>query len=161
MNRGPQFSLFFCEDFRMEIGYKPMIIGVLSPVIFMSAGDPEDANDTFNLVTSFMLPADMSEIDLSLQVKITRPDMEIEERSFRTSIERDVDADPAEPWSALIPLPLDVANCLPGTRIEGDLSTKCGGAWTSLLVQVLDERAAGSTVSRSRPAAKKKPARKG
>lgn len=155
MNKNAQFSLIFCEDFRVEIGDKPMIIGILSPVVYIEGGDLEDADEAFNLVTSFVLPAEVDKIDLRLDVEISRPNADVVKQAFRRSVERNVDADHAEPWSAMIPLPLTIANCVPGTRVEANLSTKYGEAWASLLVQPSSVGEIEPVVSRKPRASKK------
>lgn len=133
MTRNPQLSLFFCEDFRLETGNKPFVIGLLSPVIYTDGGD-EDDDDEFVLVTSVYMPPEVLKVELRLRVTISVPGRDDETDNFRTVLEGD-DADTSqEPWSAYLPMPLRIKRSSPGARIEAILECDHGQAWASILV---------------------------
>lgn len=134
MSKSPQFSLLFCEDFRIEVGSKPMLIGILSPVVYIDNDVSEDNTEHLNLVTLFTVPENLSSIELGLEVEIHRNGLEVESRSFAKVIDRDPDDVDAEPWGGVIPLPLTIPECTPGTKIEATLSAQCGSTWASLLL---------------------------
>src|SRR4051794_33424114 len=134
MTEGIQCFLIICEDFRMEEGEKPMIIGILSPVFHTSANP--GVSDKVYVVTALTIEDDVEHVELKLQVDLTQPDGTSQNGSFRQSMSRPEASEKGQPWVAYLPLPVVIPEWQEGTRLTARLQANKQEANISLLAHL-------------------------
>lgn len=129
MDEKPQLSLAFCEDVRLEVGGKPFLIGLLAPVVYTSCDGEEDG---CVLVVSVLMPAGLTEAQLTLEVEVSVPGTEPISKSAAKRIEMP-EGNGDEAWKVWLPQAVEIPSCVEGTRIKARLHGAGAEAWASLL----------------------------
>lgn len=133
-----QAFLFFCEDFRVEVGEKPMVLGILSP-LFHTAPNP-GVSDRVYSVTAVTAPAHVNTVKLVLKIAVSQPDSPDEEETYRQTLIRPADLPADDMWSTYLPLPVAVTEWMNGTRITAHLTANDVEAFSYLRPSVEEEK---------------------
>lgn len=108
-----QVGLHFCEDYRIEVGNKPMIFGIYAPVVF--ADEEYEEEDHFYLIVFFTAAAHVEHFKIEIDLTITQPGAETVIRRNRQEFKRT--GLPGDPWGFAMPLPVEV-NMRFGTQLR-------------------------------------------
>lgn len=137
MKHDLQLSVVFCEDYRVEEGGKPILLGLLPPVGYVDWD--EQLDDHIYVLCTVTSPPDVTEIKLELVLKIDTTDEEPTSKRLKKTVRFQEDFEKGEPWISWLPLPIKVPTDPRGTRIMAELSANKRHAWAMFAVKPLAE----------------------
>jgi hypothetical protein len=132
----------------MEVGSKPMLLGMLSPVFYTEGG----GSDEILLVTLLTVPAGLKEVELKLSLSTVQPGEDAKIERYKRLVKRPKGADLHERWSTLLPLPIEVEEWRDGMKLEAELKAGDADAFASVTARMLEP---GDDEERAAPNPKK------
>jgi hypothetical protein len=102
-----QVSIHFCEDYRLEIGDKPMLLGIYAPVIYNDEED--DDPDSFWLIIFASARPGVANIDLSVKLTVRHPNEPKKVHQVEHQFSPPAILTEASPWGFMVPLPVQEA----------------------------------------------------
>jgi hypothetical protein len=133
MKNDVQVSVCFCEDYRVEEGGKPIVIGLLAPVGYVDWDEQTD--NRLYLLCTITAPPEMREVNLKLVLRISPNSGERSTKRFGTTLQFEDAFEVGEPWTSWVPLPVEVPKDPLGVRFRAELTVNESFAWASFVVK--------------------------
>lgn len=128
--------LVFCEDYRIEEGDKPMLLGILSPTIHIDSAEGEDE---VYLVTMLYIEHAVESAKLRLSVQVTSAGYEESEERYKRTLTRPEKLPKGEAWGGFLPVTVHIPKWEEGTIVTARLDVNGTKASSTLRAFVRDD----------------------